>query len=432
MKLNHRKTTLANGLRILSCTMPHTYSVSVGFYVSAGSRYESADLAGASHFLEHMLFKGTVRRPSPQAIAAAIEGHGGVFNASTGQESTVFWAKMPQPQMELALDVLADMLRSSLIVPEEVEKERRVILEEISASQDVPEELVSLVVNSITWPAHPLGRDVAGTPGSVGAMTKTALHGFMATHYGPQNTVLAVTGDVQHDQIAAVAAQLLGDWQQGTMRSYEPAPPNGNAPQVAVIPRPIEQTHLILHLPGITRRDEQRYALGMLNVVLGEGMSSRLFLEIRERLGLAYALDSYTSFLSDTGVIGVYAAVDPTETQAALAAVTRELVRLRNETLDAETLTIAREFSKGRLLLGMEDTLSVASWYGRQEVLDEEILTVEDVIDRLEAVTAEQIQEIAQRLIQSQGARLAIVGPHAEDQAADFEDILVAGLQNSA
>lgn len=428
MKLNYEKTTFANGLRILSCAMPHTYSVSVGFYLSAGSRYENEDLAGASHFLEHMLFKGTTRRPSPQAIAAQIEGHGGVFNASTGQESTVFWAKMPQPHMGLALDVLADMLRSSLILPTEVEKERRVILEEISASQDVPEELVSLAVNSITWPDHPLGRDVAGTPISVGGMTKASLQGFMATHYGPQNTVLIVTGDVQHDQVVAATAGLLGDWQQGDARSYAPAPPNSSTPQVAVIQRPIEQTHLIMHLPGISRRDEQRYALGMLNVVLGEGMSSRLFLEIRERLGLAYAVDSYTSFMSDTGVIGVYAAVDPAEARTTLAAVARELVRLRSETLDAETLGIAREFSKGRLLLGMEDTLSVASWFGRQEILDEEILTVEDAIGKLEAVTAEDIQQTAQRLIHPHGARLAIVGPHAKDEGASFEDVLVSGL----
>lgn len=428
MKLNYQKTTLPNGLRVLSCAMPHTYSVSVGFHLAAGSRYESDEIAGASHFLEHMLFKGTARRPSPQAIATQIEGHGGVFNASTGQETTVFWAKMPQAHLELALDVLADMLRHSLLAPEEVEKERHVILEEISSSQDVPEELVSLVANSITWPNHPLGRDVAGTPSSVSGMTRATLHDFMATHYGPHTTVLTVCGDVQHEHVVTMAEALVGDWQASAAPTYPPAPPNGALPQVVVVQRPIEQTHLVLHLPGISRRDEQRFALGMLNVVLGEGMSSRLFLEIRERLGLAYAVDSYTSFLSDTGVIGVYAAVDPTEALAALVAVTRELTRLRDEPLDAESLRIAREFSKGRMLLGMEDTLSVASWFGRQEVLGEDVLTVEDVITKLEAVTAEEIQETARRLIHPHGARLAIVGPHAPAEAARFEEVLLSGL----
>jgi predicted Zn-dependent peptidase len=427
LKHLHQETTLANGLRVLTCALPHAYSVGVGFYLSVGSRYEEDTEAGAAHFIEHMLFKGTGRRPSAQAIAGLLEGHGGVFNASTGQESTVVWAKMPGVHLPLALDVLADMLQNSLLEAAEVDKERRVILEEIAASQDVPEELVGLAIQEITWPGHPLGRDIAGTPESVAGLGRQALQEFFANYFGPQKTVLSVTGDVEHQRVVEMAQEALGGWRATGPRGYRPAPQNGTALQVIGIQRPIEQAHFILHLPGLARRDEDRYALSILNVILGEGMSSRLFLEIRERLGLAYAVDSYVSLLGDSGVIGVYAAVDPDECRAALAAVLRELVRLRDEPVDAQTLHIAREYAKGRLLLGLEDTLSVASWFGRQAVLREPIQTVEEIIQRLDALTEEDLQRVAHRLIRPDGARLAVVGPQSEHAVEELEELIAGG-----
>lgn len=427
MKHRHQETTLANGLRVLTCALPHTYSVGVGFYLSVGSRYEEEGEAGASHFIEHMLFKGTDQRPSPQAIAAVVEGHGGVFNASTGQESTVLWAKMPRVHLPLALDVLADMLQHSLLEAAEVDKERRVILEEIAASQDVPEELVGLVIQEITWPGHPLGRDVAGTPESVAGLHREGLRDFLQSHFGPQNTVLSVTGDVEHAHVVEMAQALLDGWPAAPARTYQPAPQNGAALQVTGVQRPIEQAHFILHLPGLPRQDEDRYALGILNVILGEGMSSRLFLEIRERLGLAYAVDSYTSMLGDAGVIGVYAAVDPDQTRLALGAVLGELARLRDEPVDAESLHIAREYAKGRLLLGLEDTLAVASWFGRQAAMRERIQTAEEVIERIDAVTAEDLHRVAQRLVRPEGARLAVVGPQSEHEVAELGELISEG-----
>ena len=428
MKLAYKKTSLDNGLRILTCAMPHTYSVGVGFYVAVGSRYEQPATAGSAHFVEHMLFKGTTRRPSAEVIAREIEGHGGVFNASTGQEMTVLWAKMQHTHLPLALDVLADMLRNSLLQPEEVEKERRVILEEISSSQDVPEELVSLHVQELTWPGHPLGWDVAGTPVSVTNLGRSMLQEFLQTHYGPQSTVLAVAGAIQHDKVTSLAAGLLGDWQQIQPRDFVPAPEDGAAPRATVANKRIEQTHLVLHFPGMSRGDEDRFALTLLNVVLGEGMSSRLFLEIRERLGLAYAVDSYTSNLADTGIVGIYAAVDPERTGEALSAVYEQLCRLRDEPVDAATLGNAREFVKGRMLLSLEDTLSVAAWYGRQEALGVEIMTVEQVIQRLEQVTPEDLQRVARRVFRANGSKLALVGPHRRSESGRFRAALGEAL----
>lgn len=427
MKLTYQKTTLANGLRVLTCSLPHTYSVGVGFYLSVGSRYEDEQLAGAAHFVEHMLFKGTARYPTAQALASLIEGHGGLFNASTGRESTVVWFKMQQQHTALALDTLAEMLRFSLLLPEEVEKERRVILEEISSSQDIPEELASLLVHDITWPGHPLGRDVAGTPASVASLDHRALRNFLATYYTPQNTVLSVAGDVQHEAIVAAATDLFAGWQPAAPTAFVPAPIVDDKPRVALIKRPCEQTHLALHLPGVSRSDADRYALGLLNVILGEGMSSRLFLEVRERLGLAYAVESYASFLADTGVVGVYAAVAPDQAHTGLNAVLAELRRLRQEPVDDQTLRNAKEFAKGQIILGMEDTLAAAGWFGRQEILGQPIMTVEDTLERMEQVTAEHIMAVAQRLFHPAGTRLAIVGPHRKKDIPGFQSLLNAG-----
>lgn len=428
MKLELESSILPNGLRILSCNMPHTYSVGVGFYLSVGSRYEHAAIAGAAHFVEHMLFKGTARRPTPDAISREIEGRGGMFNASTGQELTVLWAKMQKPHLAIALDVIADMLRHSQFSAVEIEKERQVILEELLSSQDIPEELVGLVVQEMMWPGHPLGWDVAGTPESVAALNEETLRGFLGQFYGPQNVVLSIAGDVDHAQAVAMAEALLGDWRQAPRTPFAPAPLDGASARAALVRKKTEQSHLSLHLPGLARSDPDRFALSLLNVVLGEGMSSRLFMEIRERLSLAYSVDSFVSTLTDTGVAGVYAAVAPARLAEAVRAIVEQLARLRAEPLDELTLAEAREYIKGRLLMGLEDTLSVAGWFGRQAALGQEMLTVEEVVQRLEAVAVEDVQRVARRVFTGDGARLAVVGPHRKSEGPALARMVQEGL----
>ena len=432
MKLELQTTVLPNGLSILSCAMPHTYSVGVGFYLSVGSRYEESTIAGAAHFVEHMIFKGTARRPTPDVIAREIEGRGGMLNASTGQEMTVLWAKMQKPHLHVAIDVLADMLRNSLLAEAEIERERRVILEELLSSQDIPEELVGLLVQDMTWPDHPLGWDVAGTPDSVSGISEATLRAFLGQFYGPQNIVLSVAGDVDHERAVAVANDLLGDWQPAPRLTFAPAPVDGVATRAVVVHKKTEQSHFSLHLPGFARTDPDRFALSLLNVVLGEGMSSRLFMEIRERLGLAYTVDSYVSYLADTGLVGVYAAVAPTRLSEALEAVTEQLVKLRDEPVDEVTLAEAKEYVKGRMLMGLEDTLSVAGWFGRQHSVGQEVLTVEEVVERLEATTTADLQRVAGRVFTDSGARLAVVGPHRKTEAAKLAKLVKSGLARAA
>jgi len=412
-----QKTILDNGLRILTTTMPHTRSVSVGFYLGVGSRYETEGEEGASHFIEHMLFKGTERRPTPAAIAMEIEGRGGLFNGHTNREMTYYWAKVARPHLDVALDVLADMLRHALFAPQEMERERRVILEEINMALDQPDSLVSLLSNRTQWPDHPLGRDVAGSRASVAALQREQLLSFKARYYSPRNIVVSVAGNLEPGAVVERLAALLGDWDGPQPSNYEPAPPPPDRPRWALQFKDTEQSHLILRAPGLSRHHPDRFALALLNTLLGEGMSSRLFQEIRERLGLAYAIDSHVAFLSDTGIVEAYAALEPSRTETTIRLILREWQRLRQEPVSDDELQRAKEFTKGRLLLGLEDSMGVASWYGQQELLRDEMLNVDEVIAKVEAVTPDDIQRLACRCFCGRRLSLAVVGPLENETA---------------
>lgn len=409
--IEYQKTTLDNGLRILTTVMPHTRSVSVGFYLGVGSRYETDAEEGASHFVEHMLFKGTERRPAPEAIATEIEGRGGVFNGHTGREMTHYWAKVAQPHLNVALDVLTDMLRHALFAPQDMERERRIIIEEMSMTLDQPDSLVSLLINQASWPAHPLGRDVAGSKTSVAALEREQLLSFKARHYSPKSTVVSVAGNLDHEAVVGQLTALLSDWNGSQRPGYRPAPPPPHKPRLALRFKDTEQAHLILRVPGLSRHHPDRFTLALLNTILGEGMSSLLFLEIRERLGLAYAIDSHVAFLSDTGVVEAYAALERDCVEATIRVILREWQRLRREPVQADELRRAKEFTKGRLLLGLEDSMAVAGWWGQQELLRDEVLTVDEVIGRVEAVMAADIQRLARQCFCGHRLSLAAVGP---------------------
>jgi predicted Zn-dependent peptidase len=337
------KTALDNGLRILTSAMPHTRSVSIGFFIGVGSRYESDEQSGVSHFIEHMLFKGTATRPTARDIAMAIEGIGGIFNGSTGPEASFYWAKVAQPHLETAVDVLVDMLRYSRFDPEEVDRERRVIIEEINLTLDTPDSLVHQLINELVWPNHPLGRDVAGTKESLGNLSREALLAYLKCHYQPSNVVVSVAGDVEHQAVMEKMAPFLTDWTAGEVASFQPAEDGQTEPRLKVHRKETEQAHLCLGVPGISRDHPDRYTLRLLNTILGEGMSSRLFTKVRERLGLAYSIYSYTSAMYDTGAVGVYAGVDPRRIEDAICAVLAEWDGLRQESVPADELAKAKD-----------------------------------------------------------------------------------------
>ena len=417
------KTVLDNGLRVVSSSLPHTRSVSISIFIGAGSRYESDDLAGVSHFLEHMLFKGTKRRPTAREISEEIEGIGGVMNAGTDKELTVYWAKVGDHRFAATLDILADSLLNSLLDAEELEKEREVILEELAMTEDSPADIVNILIDELVWPHQPLGRDTGGTPDSVKSIRRDDVIRYMEQLYVPQNTVVAIAGNVTHQEVVDRVGEYLGNWQPRPFATWYPAQIPNDTPRLRLRSKKTEQAHFCLATPGFSAAHPDRYVLDVLNAVLGEGMSSRLFLEIREKRSLCYDVHSYVNHYLDTGSTVVNAGVDPSKLDEALRAVIDELLKMFAVVPEKE-LTKAKEFIKGRLQLRMEDTRAVASWLGGQELLRREILTVDEVLEIVDDVSAEQLQRVAQELFGTEAYRLAVVGPFRSETR--FQKLLAA------
>ncbi len=386
-------------------------SVSVGIMVKIGSRYETETEAGMSHFIEHMLFKGTQQRPTPRLIAEAIEGIGGVSNAYTSQENTVYYAKVAATQLDIAVDFLTDLVRRPLLRVSDINKERLVIGEEINMVYDMPDTWVSILADDLLWPQHPLGQNIAGTHQSLAGISRETLLPFFQRSYHPQNMLVAVGGAFQPDAVVAQLEALLGDWPAAGRPTFAAAPPLPEAPRCRIEQRPIEQGHLCLTMPALSRTHPNRYALSVLNTILGDGMSSRLFQNIREELGLTYAIDSGLNLLQDTGALTVYAGVDPERATEALQAILAELDSLRQTPVPADELGRAKEYLKGRMVLGLEDSYSRAAWVAYQALFLDEIKTPEEVLDAYSAITAEDVLAVAQQVLQPQRYTLAAIGP---------------------
>ncbi len=416
------KTVLPNGVRVLSYSMPHVRSVSLIFTYNIGSRYEPDPQAGISHFIEHMLFKGTPTRPNPEQIAEQIEGVGGILNAYTSREQTGYWAKVPSTHFALAFDVLGDMLRNSLFDAAEMEKERGVIIEEIRASEDDPTDVVGELLNRVVWEEQAVGRPIAGTEETVGGISREAMLEYFGRHYNPANLVIGVAGNVGHAEVVARAEALFGDLAHGETKPVEQARMRQTAPRAGLVHRDDKQANLMLAMPGVSYHDERRYAQRALDVILGSGMSSRLFIEIRERRGLAYSVGSYFSQLADVGSGVVYAGVDPGKAEETIRAVVAELHKLRDAPVPAEELARSKEFRKGRMLMGLEDSQSVASWLASNEILYGEVPTPEEVVAKIDAVTIEDVQTLARDLFTPSRYSLAVVGPY--DDEARFLKLL--------
>lgn len=406
------KRVLDNGLRVMTAPMTHTKSVCISMFVGVGSRYEDPEKAGISHFIEHMLFKGTDRRPTPKEISEVIEGVGGVLNGATDREYTVYWCKVARPHFEAAMDLLLDMLHKSRFVPQDLEKERGVVVEELNMVQDSPYELVELLIDKVMWPDHPLGRDIGGTKETVNSLRREDVISFLDQQYVPSNMVISVAGAVTEDEVlSAIDSAKIGWRTAPRTRDWFPAVDSQHLPKAEVTYRKSEQSHFCLAVRGLSSLDPDHYALDLLNVVFGEGMSSRLFLEIRDKRGLAYDIHSYISHFLDSGAVVVYAGVDPSNINPAISAVL-EQVGLIKEGLTEEELGKAKEISKGRLLLRMEDTRSVSGWMGGQEILLDRALTVDEVLEEVDAVTVDDVSRVSKALFVPEKLNLAVVGPY--------------------
>jgi predicted Zn-dependent peptidase len=414
-RVEYQRTTLPNGLRILVAPMPHTRSVSVSFYVGAGSRYETVEISGLSHFLEHMLFKGTERRPTAQQISEVIDSVGGILNAGTDRELTVYYAKVAKLHFLRALDLLADMLRNPVMDAAEVEKERKVVIEELAAVKDSPAQQADVLLDAIMWPDQPLGWDVAGTEDSVNALTRDGAVEYYRRQYVPNNIVASVAGAVQVDEVVQAIEALMGDWQPGAPSSWSAAVNGQTAARARTQYKKTEQAHISLAVRGVANTHPDRYAVDLLSAILGEGMSSRLFSELREKRGLCYDVHSYTSHFLDTGAFSVYAGVEPADAVEAVGAILEQLGHAKDGVPEAE-LTKAKELMKGRLLLRMEDTRSVSGWLGVQDLLTGRVRTVDEVVEQIDAVTADDLARVARDLFTPTTLNMAVVGPFRSEK----------------
>jgi predicted Zn-dependent peptidase len=412
----YRVTQLQNGLTVATAEMPQMQSASVGVWVGIGSRYEPAPLNGVCHFIEHLLFKGT-RKRSAKEISQAIEGIGGYLNAFTSEEMTCFHARASHDRLDELLDVLLDMLLDSKFAPGDIAKEREVIKEEIAMCLDEPQHHVQELLNATLWPGQPLGKPITGTGQTLDAMTRGCLLAYMHENYVAGNVLVVAAGRLKHRQVLRAVASYAPRLPTIPRPRFSPARSDQKKPRVRLFTKQTEQTQIALGIRTCSRQDERRYALRLLNAILGENMSSRLFQVIREDRGLAYSIYSTPSFFSDAGDLVISAGLDTDNVTKVLRLILRELRRMREAAPSAAELRRARDYVIGQIDLSLESTENQMNWLGEQLLGYGKVLRPTQIKRRLSEVTAGEIRAVARDFLCPERFNLALVSPLASDQA---------------
>lgn len=422
-----QKTVLANGIRVVTEAMPQVRTASMGIWVGTGSRYEPASQHGISHFLEHLFFKGTERR-SALAIAQAVDALGGQMNAFTDKEHTCYYVKVLADHLPAIVELAADMLLHSSFAPEAIEKERQVITEEIKTYEDSPDEVVQDLVVQTIWDGHPLGRSVIGTRKAVAKLAREDFVRYIERRYRPDNIVVSVAGNVTHDAVVALVERHFGAWDGKT--TAQPTEVPTLSPSVAIRMKEIEQVHLCLAARGCAQEDERRYVLAVLDNVLGGGMSSRLFQEIRETRGLVYTIASYAASYREGGLFVVYAAMSPENGPEVVRLALEEIARLP-VSLDEAELQRAKESLKGSIMLGLESTGSRMSKLARSELYYGRQIDFDEILGRIDAVRPDDVAAMAREIFTPDAVTMAAIGPFAARSAAraDLERTFADSLQ---
>jgi len=402
-----RRSELPNGIRIVSEHMPGVPSVTVGIWVESGSRFEPRRLGGISHFLEHLLFKGTARRSAAQ-IAEEMDAVGGVLNAFTGKEYTCYYARVLSEHAELATDLLADLFLNSRLDPAEIDRERTVVLQEISQSEDTPDDYIHDLFNLRYWPDHPLSFPVAGTNETVQGLQRADFIDFLSTRYRPDRLIIAAAGDITHEALERWVQRDFGHL-SGTA-----VPVDGVAPQPArgifAVEKPLEQVHVCLGIPGVAQDAEERFPAYLLNTALGGGMSSRLFQEIRENRGHAYAVYSFLCSFRDAGYIGIYVGTSPEWVQDVIGVIATELRAVGREGLRPDELARVKNQLKGNMLLGLETSDSRMSRVAKNEIYFKRDFPLAEIAARIDATSNDEIIALAQRLVRPEATAVALLG----------------------
>jgi len=410
-KTSVSKTTLPNGIRVLSESVPYVDSVSVGVWVDVGSRDESGRTRGVSHFIEHMLFKGTERRTARQ-IADEMDSIGGHLNAFTDKETTWYYAKVLAEHLPTAVDILADMLLHSKLDREELEREKNVVLEEIKRHEDTPDDLVHDVFAQTLWQGHPLGNSVIGTEDAVKAFTQQSVREHLRGFYTPDNMAVSAAGNLDHGSLVDLVEQRFGEL-SGSHVPDDPTPVTSTGDS-RLTTKPIEQVHFCIGTRGFSQYDSDKYVLAVLDAMLGGGMSSRLFQEIRENRGLAYAIGSYSASYREGGMFTVYAGTSMDNMDTTVALIRQEFEAVKTNKVDEEELLRAKNQIRGALVLGMESMSNRMSRMANSELYFGRIIPVQEIIDSVMRVTADDVVRVANELLVAGQIAFAAVGPFKE------------------
>lgn len=419
------RTTLPNGLRVIAAPMAGTNTATVLVMVATGSKYETKDINGLSHFLEHMVFKGTTNRPTTQQIAEEFDRVGAESNAFTSDEVTGFYAKVAYSFLDVALEVIADMLIHPLLAQEEIDRERNVILEEVRMIRDDPQRHIHDLFQNLLYGDQPAGWDVIGAPEVLAVLNREHFLQYRKAHYAARNIIVVVAGNVEPKAVFLNVARWFGGFTDGEAQGKLPVREEQKEPAVLIHWKETDQVHLDLGVRGYHLSHADRHAQQLLSVLLGSGMSSRLFLAVRERQGLAYRVRSYSVESTDAGYVFTYAGTDPTRVERTIETIIREYRRIRDEAVPAAELQKVKDFAKGHFLMDLESSDEMASFVATQETLLGKVESPDEVLAKLEAVTADDVSRVAREMFTPAKLNLALVGPYADSDADRFRALLV-------
>lgn len=418
----YKKTTLKSGLRIVTHYMPKMQSVAVGIWIKVGGRYESEGNKGIAHFLEHLIFKGT-KNYSCRQIKESIEGVGGSLNGFTSEEATCYLAKLPASSLERAAHILADMVIAPTMPDRELQKERTVILEEIKMYKDLPHSYVYELLDELLWPGQPLGMSIIGSEESVNSLTRQDVHSFKMRYYTPRNIVVSAAGRVEHARFASCVEKLFSGLQEKGINTFQAAKESQAKPQLKLLHKETEQTHLALGLYGFKREHPLKHAISLLHIILGGNMSSRLFNEIRESRGLAYEIGTQIKRFQDTGAFIVHAGIDNRKIDSAISLILKELKKTADELVSPQEFKRAEEFYLGQLMLALEDTLDHMLWIGESTVALDKTQTVRQVIDEVKSIRRPDIRDAARRIFRENSLNLALIGPLKDREQSIYRQL---------
>ena len=412
----YRKDTLTNGIRVVSETLPKSRSVSIGVWVKVGSRHEPEEIGGVSHFIEHLFFKGTAKRTAKD-IAIEMDSIGGEMNAFTSQETTTYYAKVVDEHLPVAIDILSDIILHSKFDPLEMEKERKVILEEIKGVEDTPDDYIHELFNNTVWAGNSLGRPILGTRDTIKALKHKDIVAYIDNYYSPREIVISVAGNFEHARLIELLNASFGKLARGSLDKKEVTPVFTQA--IAVKKKQLEQVQICVGCKGMQYTHEDRFVISALNTVMGNSMSSRLFQEIREQNALAYSIYSYVTSYRDTGLLTVYAGADPSNALEVVRLVIKEFRKIKDEGITPAEESRVRNQIKGSLVLSLESSTSHMSRLARQEIYFGKYLSMDDIIKGVEKVTAEQVQRLAGQLFTRENISLTILGPLSKTDVPD-------------